>query len=59
MLFVAHRCLSMNFVCALDKFNLARHGYDTLYTILCDAEQTFTGTDTETHTIGTHIHDEK
>lgn len=45
---------SMNFTCALDKFNLARHRYDTLCTILCDAEQTFTGTDTETHTIYTH-----
>lgn len=31
MLFVAHRCLSMNFACALDKFNLARLGYDTIY----------------------------
>lgn len=29
-LFVAHRCLWMNFACALDKFNLARHGYDTI-----------------------------
>lgn len=55
MLFVAHRCLSMNFACALDKFNLARHGYDTLYAIFCNAEPTFAGTDTETYAI--HIHE--